>query len=441
MLEGGHMTAVIVVGLQFGDEGKGKVVDLFAQEADIIVRFQGGANAGHTVVVEGETYKLHLVPSGAIQKKQLILGNGVVIDPAILLQEIKYLKSREKPVNLRISDRAHVVFPFHVEIDSIEESIKGKLSAGTTKRGIGPTYSDKVARFGIRMNDLLNKDILMQKLEKLLMVREPLMKAHSSGDKAISKESLVETYLEYGKKLQKFITDTSLEVNEALINKKKILFEGAQGTLLDIDFGIYPFGTSSNTIAGGVCTGVGIAPTKITHIIGVLKAYTSRVGTGYFPTELTNHLGNRIREKGKEFGTTTGRPRRCGWLDLFAAKYAIRLNAPNGLAVTKLDVLGGLKKVKICTGYNVNGTSIESIPANSLLLKECIPIYDDLEGWPDLNTQEWLQIVKNGYNALPEHAKNYLNRISEFLDVPIHLVSVGAGREATICLENVLSNP
>ncbi len=439
-VEGGNMPAIIVVGLQFGDEGKGKVVDFYARDADMVVRFQGGANAGHTVIVNGETYKFHLLPSGGLQKKQLVIGNGVVIDPAILLQEIESLEAQGTPINLRISDRAHVVFPFHVEIDGIEETLKGSWSAGTTRRGIGPTYSDKFARFGIRIHDLLSRTFLTQKLEKLLAMRESLLEGCPNVKEKISQETLVDTYLEYGRKLLKFITDTSFEVNEALANKKKVLFEGAQGTLLDIDFGVYPFGTSSNTIAGGACTGIGIAPTKVDSIIGVLKAYTSRVGMGYFPTELKNSLGDRIREKGNEFGTTTGRPRRCGWLDLFAINYSVRLNAPNGLAITKLDILGGLEPVKICTGYKLNGEIIEHFPANSVLLKECKPIYEELEGWPDLKSEEWLQIAKQGYNSLSKQIKHYLKRVSEFLNVPIHLISVGGGREATICLKNVLSN-
>ncbi|MFQ6124193.1 MAG: adenylosuccinate synthase [Candidatus Heimdallarchaeota archaeon] len=434
------MPAVIVVGLQFGDEGKGKVVDYFARDADMIVRFQGGANAGHTVIVKGVTYKFHLLPSGGLQKKQLIIGNGVVIDPAILLQEIETLEAQGMPINLRISDRAHVVFPFHVEIDGIEETLKGSWSAGTTRKGIGPTYSDKFARFGIRMHDLLSKAVLTQKLEKLLTMRAPLLKGRTSFDENFIQKRLIDTYHEYGRKLQNFITDTSFEVNEALTINKKVLFEGAQGTLLDIDFGIYPFGTSSNTIAGGACTGVGVAPTKIDGIIGVLKAYTSRVGTGYFPTELDNSLGDRIRKKGNEYGTTTGRPRRCGWLDLFAINYAVRLNAPNGLAVTKLDVLGGFEPVKICTGYKIDGKIIEHFPANSVILKECKPIYEKLDGWPDLKPDEWLEIAKQGYNSLSKQIKHYLKRISEFLKVPIHLISVGGGREATICLKNILSN-
>lgn len=436
--EGGNMPAVIVVGLQFGDEGKGKVVDYYAQNADIVVRFQGGANAGHTVIVNGETYKFHLLPSGALQKKQLIIGNGVVIDPAILLQEIESLEARETPINLRISDRAHVVFPFHVEIDGIEETLKGSWSAGTTRRGIGPTYSDKFARFGIRIQDLMNKDVLKQKLEMLLAMREPLLKGYSTFEENILPEKLIEIYLEYGRELQKYITDTSFEVNEAIDSKKKVLLEGAQGALLDIDFGIYPFGTSSNTIAGGACTGVGIAPTKIDGIIGVLKAYTSRVGMGYFPSELKNNIGDRIREKGNEFGTTTGRPRRCGWLDLYSVKYTVRLNAPNGLAITKLDILGGLEPVKICTNYELNGETIEHFPANSVLLKECQPIYEEFEGWPDLLPEEWFEIAKQGYNSLPKQVICYLKRISEFLNVPTHLISVGGGRGATICLKNVL---
>ncbi|MFX0208283.1 MAG: adenylosuccinate synthase [Candidatus Hodarchaeota archaeon] len=440
MEEGGKMPAVIVVGLQFGDEGKGKVVDFYASDADMVVRFQGGANAGHTVIVNGGTYKFHLLPSGSLQKKQLVIGNGVVIDPVILFQEIKSLEAQGIPINLRISDRAHVVFPFHKEIDGIEETLKGSWSAGTTRMGIGPTYSDKFARFGIRIHDLLSKAILMQKLEKLLTIRESLLKEHPNCDEKISLEKLVDTYLEYGRKLQKFITDTSFKVNEALATKKKVLFEGAQGALLDIDFGIYPFGTSSNTIAGGACTGVGVAPTKIDGILGVLKAYTSRVGTGYFPSELKNNIGDRIREKGNEFGTTTGRPRRCGWLDLFAVNYAVRLNAPNGLAITKLDVLGGLEPVKICTDYMLNGENIEHFPANSVLLKECQPIYEEFEGWPDLKPEEWWAIAKQGYDTLPKQVIRYLERISEFLNVPIHLISVGGVRGATICLKKIFFN-
>ncbi len=430
------MTVVIVLGLQFGDEGKGKVVDVYAQEADMIVRFQGGANAGHTVVVGEETYKFHLMPSGVLQHKQVVIGNGVVIDPAILLQEINYLEERGISINLRISDRAHIVLPIHVEIDQIEEQIKGNWSAGTTKRGIGPTYTDKVARFGIRVHDLINRETLTQRLETLQLVRNPLMKEHRT-EKGKTTQNIVDTYLEYGSQLQKFITDTSIEVNEAINQRKNVLFEGAQGTMLDIDFGIYPFGTSSNTIAGGACTGVGVAPTKIDSIIGVVKAYTSRVGTGYFPTELKDAMGDRIQEKGKEFGTTTGRPRRCGWLDLFAVQYAVNLNAPDGLVITKLDVLGGIDPIKMCTGYYHKEIQIQKLPANSLLLKECHPCYEEVEGWSDLTPIEWRKIARDGYNALPLQAKNYLNKISDFLKVPIHMVSVGAEREATVIVKNV----
>lgn len=429
------LVGIVIIGAQWGDEGKGKITDYFASKADMVVRFQGGNNAGHTVVVGDKTFKFHLLPSGAIQGKEIIIGNGVVIDPKVLLKELQNLASHGIKPRLKISGAAHVILPFHREWDGIEEQLKGKAAAGTTRRGIGPVYTDKIARYGIRMNDLLHKEILEQKLELLLSIKNKILELFNGAK--FNKNTILSEYLTYGQQLKEYITDTVGYINQALDAKKKILFEGAQGTLLGIDHGVYPVCTSSNTTAGGACTGTGVAPTKITKIIGIVKAYLSRVGTGPVVTELTDEIGDRIRKKGHEYGTTTGRPRRVGWLDLFAVKYAHIINNFDGIVLTKLDVLGGLDKIKICTDYILDGKQLPIMPTDPYVLVKCQPKYIEMEGWPDYSEEEWTEIAKKGYEALPKAMIEYIRKIEEYLRVPVILVSIGAERNQTIEIKSV----
>jgi len=423
------MPGIVVVGTQWGDEGK--VTDFLAEKADCVVRYNGGSNTGHTVVVDGKRYEFHLIPSGALHGKKLYIGNGVVIDPEVLLHEIENLSMVGIKPDLHISDRAHITFVFHKALDELEEEFKGELRAGTTKRGVGPTYSDKAARFGIRVIDLLDRDVLERKLDVLLELKQRIITQIYNGNITFNKEEILEKYLEFGSKISGYVCDVSLEVNSALDKGRTVIFEGAQGTLLDIDHGVYPFGSSSNAIAGGACTGVGISPRKIDEVIGVTKAYTSRVGTGPVPTELKDEIGERIRNKGREYGTTTGRPRRCGWFDIVPVKYSVRVNGITALAITKLDVLSGITPIKICLKYRSGGKTINELPASLKLYEKCRPIYEELEGWPDLN-EEWHTIAKKGYDALPAQTKEYIERIEELLGVPIRLISIGPERRDTI---------
>jgi len=428
------LVGIVVVGTQWGDEGKGKIVDYLAEEVDAVVRFQGGNNAGHTVVVGKKVYKFHLIPSGVVQGKLGILGAGMVINPKVLLDEIEELEKRGIEPNLLISQKAHVIFPFQIQQDGLSDVAQGKLSAGSTRRGIAPTYSDKTARNGIRTVDLLDEDVFAEKLENLYRVKKKTLEYVYSQNTQSEEKEVFEEYFNYGKKLSKYIGNATKKVNELLGEEKTVLFEGAQGTLLGVDHGMYPFGTSSNTIAGGACTGVGVGPTRINEVIGVVKAYTSRVGKSPFTTELTGELGNKIREKGKEYGTTTGRPRRCGWLDLVNIRHAVMVNGLSGLAITKLDVLGGLKTLKVCVAYKYKNEIIKDQPFDLTVFIECKPIYEELDGWDDLSEKEWEKIAEEGYYALPKTLRDYLKFIEDDVGVPVKLISFGPGRKFTIDL-------
>ncbi|MBU2565395.1 MAG: adenylosuccinate synthase [Candidatus Thermoplasmatota archaeon] len=424
------MPVTMILGSQWGDEGKGKLTDYYAEKSDLIVRFQGGTNAGHTIVVKDEKFKFHLLPSGVLRpEKKSVIGNGVVVDPNVLIDEIESLEKKGiKTDNLFISKRANVIMTYHKMMDSAEEKLRGK-KIGTTKRGIGPCYSDKISRYGIRMMDIVDEEILKEKLNNVIPVKQKIFQAF--GEKTtLSKDEILKEYLGYGKKLGKYLADTSVIINNAFDDKKNVLLEGAQGTQLDIDHGTYPYTTSSSTVAGGGCTGAGISPLKIKKIIGVVKAYTTRVGEGPLPTELKDETGKCIRDRGREYGTTTGRPRRCGWLDMVVVNYACRINGFTSLAVTKIDVLSGLEKLKICKAYKYDDKIINDFPAEPNVLKKCTPIYDEMDGWEDI--KDWKEIIKNGYNALPENMKKYLEYISSSSKVPIGIVSVGPGREETI---------
>jgi len=428
------MPGIVIVGTQWGDEAKGKVTDFLAKDADCVVRYNGGANAGHTVVVDGKTYKFHLIPSGVLRGKKVYIGNGVVVDPNVLVDELEDLKREGFNPNLRISDRAHVVFNFHKIEDGLQERLKGNLRAGTTKRGIGPAYSDKTARFGIRIADLLNKEILKSKLDLLVGFKQKIIRQVYGENIKLDMNEILEKALQFGQYISDLVCDVSAEINDALDRGETVIFEGAQGTLLDIDHGLYPYGTSSSTVAGGACIGVGVGPKRIDKVIGVMKAYISRVGTGPVPTELKDKIGDKIREVGKEYGTTTGRPRRVGWLDLVPVKYSIRLNSIDELIVTKLDVLSGISPLKICIKYKCEGRTIDTVPADICLFEKCEPVYEELEGWPA--DVDWRRIVKEGYDALPKQAKEYLQMIEEHLKVPISIISVGPDRRETIVREN-----
>ena len=432
------MPVAVVVGTQWGDEGKGKVVDFYASRADVIIRFNGGANAGHTIVLKGRKFKFHHIPSGILYAaKTNIIGNGLVVDPKKLLEEIAQVKSAGVKPNLVISPRAHVVLPYHFLLDGAEEEKKGKLAAGTTRRGIGPCYSDKAARFGIRIGELLQPEIFKSKLHTMHSLKTKLIREVYGIDFPQSEEEIYSQYCAYAAQLAPYVKDTTGLLSSALAKKKKILLEGAQATMLDIDHGMYPFGTSSNTTAGGACTGSGIGPTAINEVVGVVKVYTSRVGTGPLPTELLDATGNAIRDKGGEYGTTTGRPRRIGWLDLVTLRYAAQVNGLTGLAFTRLDTLSGVEKVKVCTHYVLNGRKVTMQPASHEEFARCKPVYREFRGWKDLGEQGWHKAAKKGYKSLPREARAYLEFISKSVGVPTYFVGVGAGREDSIVLKDV----
>lgn len=426
------MSTTVIVGCQWGDEGKGKVVDVYAEKADYVVRFNGGNNAGHTIVADGKKYKFHLLPSGAIRGKICVIGNGVVIDPSVLLSEIKFLKKSGINLEMYISERANVIMPYHRVMDGLYDSFKGSRGAGTTRRGIGPCYADKASRIGIRMADLIDDKELLDKLNLVIPLKNKEMKIFGEKKKW-SVKRIFEEYASYGKKLKKYICDTSSILNDAIDSEKNVLFEGAQGFHLDIDHGIFPYTTSSNAIAGAVSIGAGISPKKIDKIIGVLKAYTTRVGKGPVPTELHDDIGEHLRKKGGEYGTTTGRPRRCGWLDLVLLKHAHEVNDFDELIVTKLDVLSGLKKIKVCTHYRYKGKKMERVPANMRIFSMCKPIYKTFEGWNNYDRDDWMKFSKD-ISSLPRKVLNYVNFISEYINVPVKMISVGSGREETIFL-------
>jgi adenylosuccinate synthase len=419
------MPVTLVIGTQWGDEGKGKVVDFYSKNADYVVRFQGGNNAGHTIQVGNEIYKLHVTPSGVIQGKTGVIGNGVVIDPEILIKEITELKKRNIEPNLLISDRAHLIMPYHKLLDGAEESKLGNKKIGTTKRGIGPCYSDKIARNGIRTIDLLHPTLLKEKLERIVPIKQKMLSLYGKKDKLDIKK-IYSVYLEFGAILTPYIVPTHLILNKALKENKTILFEGAQGTMLDVDFGTYPYSTSSHTIAGGAAIGTGISPSNLTTIIGIVKAYTTRVGEGPLPTEQFDETGEHLQKKGHEFGTTTSRPRRCGWFDLVVVQHSTMLSGVTHLAITKLDVLTGLKNLKICTSYKIGENAVDYFPANTDDLLACTPIYKVLPGWNDLPP------TIRKYSDLPKNAQNYLDFIQKELSIPIKLVSFGPKRSETI---------
>jgi adenylosuccinate synthase len=415
---------LVVVGVQWGDEGKGKVIDVLAEEADILVRYQGGNNAGHTVIVEGEEFIFHLVPSGLLHPGKVgLLGNGVVIDPEALVEEMDRLRARGIDVEraVKISDQAHLIFPYHKRIDAARESASaGRL--GTTRRGIGPCYMDKVARTGIRVADLAHPESFAKKLALNVEEKNRLLQA-IYHEEPVSYEQIHARYRDFGKILAPHVVSASRFLRDAMASGKRIVFEGAQGTMLDIDYGTYPFVTSSNATAGGVCTGAGVPPTAIGRILGVVKAYTTRVGEGPLPTEFSDDLMQRIRTKGKEFGATTGRPRRCGWFDAVVARYAVWVNGCDSIAVTKLDVLDEMETIQLCVGYRDGSRQVEDFPADIETLKRCTPVYETFSGWrSDTSTAE-------RFEDLPKPAQVYLRRIEQLLAVPISLISTGSGRE------------
>ncbi len=426
------MAAVIIVGAQWGDEGKGKITDLLAQDADLVVRYQGGNNAGHTVVVGEETFKLHLIPSGILYKgKTCLIGNGVVVDPAVLLAEIDGLEERGIDTSsLLISQNAHVIMPYHRLLDHLEEEQRGE-KIGTTGRGIGPCYVDKVARSGIRIADFVNMDLLRDRLVEVLPPKNQLLQKVYNNE-GFNLENLLEDCEPYSRRLQEKVGDATRIINAALQADQNVLFEGAQGTMLDIDHGTYPFVTSSSTIAGGASIGTGVAVNRLSKVVGVAKAYCTRVGGGPFPTELLDEIGHLIRERGKEYGTTTGRPRRCGWLDGVALAYAAEVNGLNGIALTLLDVLEGMETVKICSGYRYQGELLTRFPAQSNVLKECTPVYEELPGWPEGSCKEAQE-----YSQLPQEAKDYIAFVEELTGVPVVIVSVGPGRHETFIREPI----
>jgi len=427
------MATVVVVGTQWGDEGKGKIVDLLSAHADKVVRFQGGNNAGHTLVVNGQRSILHLIPSGILYPDtRCLIGNGVVVDPEVLLEEIEELHKRGIVVNPRrlgISERAHLIMPYHKAIDIAREEAKGTSRIGTTGRGIGPCYEDKVARVGIRACDLRNPAVLKEKIKAGLEEKNfYLTKLY--GSEPLGYDKIVARYLSMADELTSFLVDVSMELDGAIKRGENILLEGAQGTLLDIDHGTYPFVTSSNPVAANASIGSGIGPNKLDSIVGVVKAYTTRVGAGPFVSELTDGIGDYLQEKGQEFGATTGRRRRCGWLDLVIARYAARLNGLTHLAITKLDVLTGLDVLKPCIAYEHQGTNLESVPPELSTLTTCSPIYEEMGGWPeDISGARSLE-------ELPKNARAYIRRIEEFVGVPVAVISVGSGRDETIITHN-----
>jgi adenylosuccinate synthase len=427
------MANVAIIGAQWGDEGKGKIVDLFTQDADVIVRFQGGNNAGHTLVVDGKKTVLHLIPSGALHPNKLcVISNGVVVDPEVLIEEIHSLKAQGHLADdalLRISEAAHLIMPYHKAIDQARERLRGEGMIGTTGRGIGPAYEDKVARVGIRFIDLLEEDTFREKLRHNIEEKNIYLRAILK-EKTLDFNAIHDGYLAYREKLEPYVTNTSLLLDAQIRAGKKVMFEGAQGTLLDVDHGTYPFVTSSSTVAGNVCSGAGIGPRQIHQVVGISKAYTTRVGSGPFPTELFGVAGETLKREGVEFGATTGRPRRCGWFDAVAVRHAVRINGITGIALTKLDVLTGFERIPICTAYRFSGKSLAEFPASLKIMQGLEPIYEEMEGW-----REPLTEVKK-FSDLPINAQNYVRRIEEILETEIILVSVGPGREQTVVLNN-----
>ena len=426
------MSSVVVVGSQWGDEGKGKITDFLSQNAEVIARYQGGDNAGHTIAFDGKTYKLRLIPSGIFYSDKIsVIGNGVVLNPKSLVTELKYLHDNGVSTdNLRISNRAHVILPYHIVLDGLQEAAKKDNKIGTTNKGIGPAYMDKAARVGIRVADLLEKDTFEEKLRTNLEEKNRLFEK-MYGHEPLKFEDIFEEYYEYGQVLKDYVTDTSVILNDALDSSKRVLFEGAQGVMLDIDQGTYPFVTSSNPVAGGVTIGSGVGPAKIDKVVGACKAYTSRVGDGPFPTELHDEIGDHIREVGHEYGTVTKRPRRIGWFDSVVMRHSKRVSGLTNLCLNCVDVLTGLDEIKICTAYELNGEKIYHYPASLKELSACKPVYETLPGWKeDITNCKTLE-------DLPENARNYIHRIQDLVGVKVSTFSVGPDREQTNVLDNV----
>lgn len=419
------MSTVVVVGTQWGDEGKGKITDFLAESADVVARYQGGNNAGHTILIDNKKYKLSLIPSGIFYTDKIcVIGNGLVVNPKALIEEINYVEENGFSAdNLRISDRAHVILPYHLVIDALEEDRKGENKIGTTRKGIGPAYMDKAARSGIRIADLMDAVEFEAKLRHAMKEKNALIQQY--GGEPLDVDQVLKEYLAYAEIIRKYVTDTSVVLNDAIDADQKVLFEGAQGVMLDIDQGTYPYVTSSNPSAGGVCIGSGVGPSKIQQVIGVAKAYTTRVGDGPFPTELNNEVGDAIREAGHEYGTVTGRPRRVGWFDSVVVRHARRVSGITGLSLNSLDVLTGLETVKICTGYKYRGEIIHHYPASLNAIAECEAVYEEMPGWSeDITGAKTLA-------DLPETTRNYVNRVSELTGIPIAIFSVGRNREQT----------
>lgn len=423
------MSGKVIIGAQWGDEGKAKIIDILSQEADVIIRTQGGNNAGHTVTVEGEVYKFHLIPSGILYPNKLcVVGNGVVIDPEGMLMEIDGLIAKGVDVRgLRVSERAHVVMPYHKALDKAKEEMRAKegKEIGTTMKGIGPCYMDKADRVGIRICDLYHLEVFAEKVRENVTIKNAMLKYVYHQDISFDAEEIIETYRTYAKRLKVFVADTTVIAYESLKTGKNVLFEGAQGTLLDLDIGTYPYVTSSHPITGGACIGAGIGPTMIDECIGVMKGYITRVGKGPFPTELENEIGEYIRQEGHEFGTTTGRPRRCGWFDAVIGQFAVRISGLTQIALNKIDVLKDLDRIKICVGYELNGKIIKHFPASLEDLEKCKPIYEEMEGWGDISSIR-------SYEKLPESVKCYIKRIEELCECKITMVGVGPNRDQNI---------
>ena len=423
------MPTVVVVGAQWGDEGKGKITDYLAAEADTVVRYQGGNNAGHTVLVGDKEYRLHLVPSGIVHGKRCVIGNGVVVDPWAFLEERDILGREGLPVErIAVSDAAHLILPHHQALDAAEEQSRGSARLGTTLRGVGPAYRDKAARIGLRVGDLLRPDSLRRRLGQVLPEVDRMLAGH--GLPPTAADALLVRLEEAAVRLRPHVVDTVRLINDAIDAGERVLFEGAQGTLLDIDLGTYPFVTSSHPTAGGACIGAGVGPSRIDRVLGVSKAYTTRVGDGPFPTELQGALADRLRERGREYGTTTGRPRRCGWLDTVALRHAVLVNGLSGICITKLDTLSGLERIRVAVAYDLDGRRLEDLPHDPETLSRCRPICEDLDGWGD-ELGELRDVAQ-----LPRAAATYLARVEELTGVPVAMVSVGAERAQTIALRD-----
>jgi adenylosuccinate synthase len=427
---------VVVIGAQWGDEGKGKITDLLSGSADVVVRYQGGVNAGHTVVVKGQTFKLHLIPSGILYPDtECIIGSGTVVDPKVLIEELDRIEALGVSTNqLFISETAHVTMPYHRLIDQASEEKRGEHRIGTTGRGIGPTYADKSERTGIRIIDLMDASTLCKKLHWTVTYKNVILEKLYDLP-PLDPEAVISEYMTYADRLRPHVIDSSLKIYDAIKRKRNILFEGAQGTLLDLDHGTYPYVTSSNPVAGGACIGTGVGPTMIDRVIGVAKAYTTRVGEGPFPTELLNEMGDLLCDRGAEFGTTTGRRRRCGWFDAVIGRYAVRINGLDCLAITKLDVLDDLDEINVCVAYEVDGEQCNDFPSNSLKFSRCKPVYKTIPGWKQSTS------ACRSLQDLPKQALDYLKLLAELMEVPIAIVSLGASRDQTIIVEDPIHGP